>query len=185
MTLILAKWTLDEYHQLVAAGILDDRKVELVRGDIVEMATEGELHAYSCHESGEYLTQLMGEQASVRQAHPVTLPNASEPEPDLAIVQRLGREYRSHHPYPENIFWIIEYADSSLDKDLQVKSSVYAEVGIREYWVVNLKDMQLIVCRHPQNSQYTTKTILTTGTIQPLAFPNLEISVDRLLRSES
>lgn len=182
MTLTIAKWTLDEYHQLVASGILDDRKVELIRGDIVEMATEGELHAYSCDEAGEYLMQLMGEQAKVRQAHPVTLPNDSEPEPDLAIVQRLGREYRSHHPYPENIFWIVEYADSSLDKDLQIKSSVYAEVGIREYWVINLQAMQLIVFRDPQNSEYTSKTILTTGTIQPLAFPNLDISVDTILR---
>ena len=181
MTLTIAKWTLDEYHQLVAAGILDDRNVELLRGDVVGRATEGEPHAYSCHESGEYLTQLMGERASVRQAHPVTLPNNSEPEPDLAIVQRLGREYRSHHPYPENIFWLIEYADSSLDKDLQVKSSVYAEVGIREYWVVNLKEMQLIVFRDPQNGEYTSKTILATGTIQPLAFPDLAISVDLIL----
>jgi len=180
MTLTIAKWTLAEYHRLVASGILDDRKVELIRGDIIEMATEGELHAYSTDEAGEYLTQLMGDRAKVRQAHPVTLPNDSEPEPDLAIVQRLGREYRSHHPYPENIFWIIEYADSSLDKDLQVKSSVYAEVGIPEYWVVNLQEMQLIVFRNPQNGAYTSKTIFTTGIIQPLAFPDLDVSVSAI-----
>jgi Uma2 family endonuclease len=73
----------------------------------------------------------------VRQAKPVTLPNASEPEPDLAIVQRLGQEYRQHHPYPENIFWMIEYTEPSLSKDLRIKSGVYAEVGISEYWIVN------------------------------------------------
>lgn len=62
----------------------------------------------SIHEAGEYLMELLGDRVKVRQAHPVTLPNHSEPEPDLAIVQQLGREYQSHHPYPENIFWIIE-----------------------------------------------------------------------------
>ncbi|GAB4343506.1 MAG: hypothetical protein OHK0047_36080 [Leptolyngbyaceae cyanobacterium] len=54
----------------------------------------------------------MGDRAKVRQDNPVTLPNDSEPEPDIGIGQRLGREYRSHHPYSENIFWWIEYAES-------------------------------------------------------------------------
>ncbi|MDX2243518.1 MAG: Uma2 family endonuclease [Leptolyngbyaceae cyanobacterium bins.302] len=184
MTFTTAKWSLDEYHQLVGSGILDDRNLELLRGDLVEMGTEGKLHAYSTDEAGEYLTNLLGDRAKVRQAHPVTLPNASEPEPDLAIVQRLGRQYRSHHPYPENIFWIIEYADSSLDKDLQVKSNIYAEVGIREYWVVNLQAMQLIVFRDPQSGEYHSKTTFTNGTLRPLAFPNLEISVDKLLNAD-
>lgn len=181
MTLTTAKWTLEEYHRLAETGILDDRRVELLKGDIVEMASEGEPHAYSCHEAGEYLTDLLNQQASVRQNHPVTLPNDSEPEPDLAIVQRLGREYRSHHPYPENIFWLIEYANSSLDKDLKVKSKVYAEVGISEYWVINLKTMELVVFRDPQNGEYTSKTILTSGAIQPLAFPDIAVSIDLIL----
>lgn len=181
MTLTIAKWTLEEYHRLRDAEILSDRRVELLKGDIVEMAIEGEFHAYSSDEAGEYLMELLGDRAKVRQAHPITLPNNSEPEPDLAIVQRLGREYRLHHPYPENIFWIIEYADSSLDKDLQVKSNVYAEVGIQEYWVANLKEMQLVVFRDPQNGEYQSTTILTSGTVQPLAFPDLDISVDAIL----
>lgn len=181
MTLTTAKWTIEEYHRLGETGILDDRRVELLKGDIVEMASEGEPHAYSSDEAGEYLTGLLSERAKVRQNHPVTLPNDSEPEPDLAIVQRLGREYRSHHPYPENIFWLIEYANSSLDKDLKVKSKVYAEVGVSEYWVINLKSLELVVFRDPQNGDYISKTILTSGIIQPLAFPDIDVSVDRIL----
>jgi Uma2 family endonuclease len=136
MSVAIAKWTLDEYHRMIAAGLLDHRQVELLKGEIVEMAPEGEPHAYFSSEAGDYLAQLLGERAMVRQAKPITLPNQSEPEPDLAVVQRLGREYLDHHPYPENIFWLIEYADSSLDKDLQTKSQVYAEVGIPEYGFV-------------------------------------------------
>jgi len=181
MTVTLAKWTLEDYHRMIAAGILDDRRVELLNGEIVEMALEGEPHAYSCHEAGEYLTGILNERASVRQAHPVTLPNDSEPEPDLAIVQRLGREYRSHHPYPENIFWLIEYAESSLAKDLETKSKVYAEVGIPEYWVVNLKTMELLVFRDPVDGEYTTKTTLTEGVIYPITFPDVAIAVEAIL----
>ncbi len=181
MTITLAKWTLADYHQMIEAGILDDRQVELLRGEIIEMAPEGEPHAYCSDEAGEYLARLLGDRAKVRHAKPITLPNASEPEPDLAIVQRLGREYRSHHPYPENIFWVIEYSNSSLAKDLDLKFAVYAEVGIREYWVVNLQALQLIVFRNPQNGQYTSQHIVTSGTIQTVAFPDVNVSVDAIL----
>ncbi|MHC5731504.1 MAG: Uma2 family endonuclease, partial [Nostoc sp.] len=115
---------------------------------------EGEPHAYCSHESAEYLADLLGKRAAIRQAKPITLPNDSEPEPDIAIVQPLGREYREHHPYPENILWLIEYANSSLEKDLETKSKIYAEAGILEYWVVNLKKLHLVVFREILDGEY-------------------------------
>jgi Uma2 family endonuclease len=172
MSVTVAKWTIDEYHRMIEAGILCDRKVELLQGEIVEMSPEGEPHAYCSDEAGEYLANLLGDRAKVRQAKPITLPNNSEPEPDLAIVQRLGREYREHHPYPENIFWLIEYANSSLEKDLEIKSKIYADAGIPEYWVVNLQKTHLVVFRDILDGEYATKQIFKTGTIQPLAVAN-------------
>jgi Uma2 family endonuclease len=178
----LAEWTIEEYHRMIAAGILDHRHVELLKGEIVEMSPEGEPHAYFSSESGEYLTRLLGERAMIRSSKPITLPNNSEPEPDIAIVQRLGREYLEHHPYPENIFWLIEYSNSSLDKDLQIKNKVYAEVNIPEYWVVNLKKRQLIVFRDPHDGEYASKfTLLGGTTINPLAFPDVTISIDSIV----
>lgn len=181
MSVSIAKWTLDEYHQMIEAGILDDRRVELLRGEIVEMPPEGELHAFDSNETFKYLLRILDGLADVRSAKPITLPNQSEPEPDLAIVQDLGREYRRHHPYPENIFWLIEYSNSSLSKDLEIKRKIYAEVGIREYWVVNLRKAELIVFREPQNGDYRSEVTRMTGTIAPLAFPEIEISIDRIL----
>ncbi len=58
MTLTTAKWTLEEYHRLAEAGILDDRRVELLKENLVEMALEGEPHADSSDEAGKYLTGL-------------------------------------------------------------------------------------------------------------------------------
>ncbi|MBW4588663.1 Uma2 family endonuclease [Aetokthonos hydrillicola Thurmond2011] len=183
MTVIAAKWTIDEYHQMISAGVLSSRKVELLKGEILEMSPEGEPHAYCSHEAGVYLTNLLGKRATIRQAKPITLPNDSELEPDIAIVQRLGREYREHHPYPENIFWLIEYANSSLEKDLEIKSKIYAESGIQEYWVVNLKKLYLVVFREPLDGQYATKFTVTAGIIQPLAFPDIEVSVAEIINS--
>ncbi|AKG21112.1 Uma2 family endonuclease [Calothrix sp. 336/3] len=183
MTVTNAKWTIDEYHQMIDAGILRDRQVELLKGEIVEMSPEGEPHAYCSDEAGEYLANLLGDMAKIRQAKPITLPNDSEPEPDIAIVQRLGREYREHHPYPENIFWLIEYANTSLEKDLEIKSKIYAQAGIPEYWVVNLKKLHLIVFREPLDGEYGTKFTLTSGTIQPLAFPDMIVEVEQIINS--
>ncbi|MGC1307713.1 MAG: Uma2 family endonuclease [Phormidesmis sp.] len=181
MTVAIAKWTLEEYHQMIELGLLDDKRVELIRGEIVEMPPEGESHAYFSTESGNYLVRRLGERALVRQAKPITLPNASEPEPDVSIVRPLGREYLSHHPYPENIFWLIEYSNSSLAKDLNLKAQVYAEVEIAEYWVVDLKARSLIVFREPQAGQYTARTAYTEGQLTPLAFPDISISVSAII----
>jgi Uma2 family endonuclease len=181
MTVTVAKWTVDEYHRIIAAGILDDRRVELLKGEIIEMSPEGQPHAYFSSEAANYLVRLLGDRAMIRSAKPITLPNYSEPEPDIAVVQNLGREYLEHHPYPENIFWLIEYSESTLDKDLGIKSQVYAEVNISEYWVVNLQKRELIVFRNPQNREYTSRSTFTEQTIYPLAFPDLAISVDLIV----
>ncbi|MBD2523931.1 MULTISPECIES: hypothetical protein [unclassified Nostoc] len=58
MTFIVAKWTIEEYHRMIDAGILSDRKVELLKGEIVEISPEGEPHAYCSDEAGEYATKL-------------------------------------------------------------------------------------------------------------------------------
>jgi Uma2 family endonuclease len=179
--LIPARITLEQYHRMVDAGVWDDCHVELLDGVVVEMSPEGMPHAHDSSDMTEYLTKLLGDRAQVRDGHPITLPGGSEPEPDIAIVQRLGKEYRTHHPYPENIFWVIEYSNSSLDKDLGVKAKIYASEGIPEYWVVNLKKNVLIVFRDPVDGKYQSRQEFTTGTISPLAFPDVTIAVARLL----
>ena len=181
MTVVAAKWTLEEYHQMIASGVLDNRRVELIRGEIIEIAPEGQPNAYSVSESGEYMSQLLGEKAKIRYGHPITLPNQSEPEPDIAVVRRLGAEYFSHHPYPENIFWLIEHSNTSLDKDLNLKSCAYAEAKIKEYWIVNIPAASLIVFREPLNGQYQTQSTYTGGSIRALAIPKNPNSVSTII----
>jgi len=177
------KWTVDHYHQAVEAGVFEGAPIELLNGELVEMSPEGVPHAGLNDRSSRYLQRLLGERAIVRVGHPITLPNRSEPEPDLAIVEPLEDIYiDEHHPYPDNIFWIVEYSNSSLQKDLEVKSKVYAEAGIREYWVINLKTRELNVFRNPVNGKYQRQVRLTGGVISPLAFPDVQIDVVRLLR---
>ncbi|KAM3092192.1 Uma2 family endonuclease [Phormidesmis sp. 146-35] len=177
----LYRWTTDRYHLAVEAGIFDDQPVELLNGEIVEMAPEGKPHVFFLDRFANQLRRLLGDRAQVREGHPVTLPNHSEPEPDIAIVRPLNEVYLEHHPYPEDIFWLIEYSDSSLKKDLEVKSKVYASATILEYWVVNLQKMELVVFRDPMDGEYRSQLTLTSGTIAPLAFSEIQIEIGRLM----
>ena len=127
------------------------------------------------------MRRLLGDQATIRSGKPITLPDHSEPEPDIAIVQKLGREYLTHHPYPENIFWLIEYSNSSLEKDLNIKIKIYAQAGIKEYWVVNLKKRQLVVFTEPQDGDYANKSTYSEGVIYPIAFSKIAINVNSMV----
>ena len=182
MTVTTAKWTLEQYHQMIEAGILDNQPVELLNGEIIIMPPEGEFHADGSTETRDYLIQLLGDRAQIRESHPITiLSSNSEPEPDLAIVRRRAERYQDHHPYPEDIFGLIEYSNTSLKKDLDAKAKAYAAANIPEYWVVNLKAMELVVMRDPIDGEYRSQITLTQGTIQPIAFPDVTVSVRRLL----
>lgn len=182
MTVTLAKWSLDEYHQMIESGILAGRHVELLNGEIIEMAPEGPEHAQLNTDAADYLRQLLGSRVLIRDAKPITLPNSgSEPEPDIAIVRPLRELYRTQHPYPEHIFWLIEYANSSLAKDLKSKRKAYASAGIAEYWVVNLKKGQVVVLRLPASGDYQRETTAVEGVLSPLTFPDVKVSVQRLL----
>jgi Uma2 family endonuclease len=180
MSITIAKWTIEQYHELVTTGILDDRRVELLEGDIVEMAPEGMPHAVYCGRTVKYLRNLLGDRAEIRETHPITLPNNSEPEPDVAIVRSPDTQYLAHHPYPEDIFWLIEYSDTTLAKDINTKQRIYAQAGILEYWVVNLQASELIVFRAAGNEGYQTKTKFNSGSTSPLSFPDIEVEVRRL-----
>ncbi|MEM9135790.1 MAG: Uma2 family endonuclease [Cyanobacteria bacterium P01_F01_bin.42] len=182
MAVATYKWSIERYHEAVEAGVFRDQAVELLRGDLVAMSPEGIPHAGLSSDCADELRRLLGDRVKVREGKPITLPNASEPEPDIAIVQPLGEVYhKKHHPYPKDVFWVIEYSNTSLEKDLTVKSQVYAEVGIEEYWVVNLKARELVLFRCPVDGEYQTRQTLDDGAVSPQAFPGVEVRVSVLI----
>ncbi len=145
------------------------------------MSPEGIPHASKRTKAQEYLAKLLGDNVQLRIAAPITLDDGSEPEPDLAIVRRQDDEYALHHPYPDDIFWVIEYSQSSLEKALGIKAEIYAAANIPEYWVTNLKENKLVIFCDPVNGIYQSQQELTFGQISPVAFPDIAIEVARLL----
>ncbi|MDG2992239.1 Uma2 family endonuclease [Candidatus Synechococcus calcipolaris G9] len=176
----LAKWSVEDYHRMVEAGILCSRSVELLAGEIVEMSPETPIHYTTAKRGAKYLEELLLGKADVRFNGPITLAD-SEPEPDIAVVRLPESAYNNRHPSPQDIFWIVEVAKTSLKKDSEVKAAIYAMAGIQEYWVLDLSAQQIIVFRNPQADQYIEDYTIAEGTITSLAFPDISVSVKRLL----
>jgi Uma2 family endonuclease len=178
----LAKWTIEDYHTMIESGVLRDRKVELLESEIIEMSPETPIHYNTASQNSNYLRDILQGKAAVRFNGPITL-DTSEPEPDIAIVRLPESIYSARHPGPEDIYWLIEVAKTSLIKDLDPKTAIYAAANLPEYWVLDLANPRLIVFREPQGRKYRSEQIFQAGTLSPLAFPNLRIKIDQLLGS--
>lgn len=177
MTTFLHRWALEDYHHIVETGVLSESDCELLRGSIIDMPPEGPEHAHRCETTARYLERSLGEGWISRQGKPITLTD-SEPQPDIAIVR--DRDYSTQHPTSEDIILIVEYARTTQKKDTGIKREIYAEAGISDYIVADLKDPKVIHYSNPINGQYTTQQTLNTGFIQ---IGQIQIDVQRLLRS--
>ena len=184
------KFTIDEYHRLGELGFFgEDDRVELIRGEIIEMPTKKTPHSVCNTLLVQELVLLLGKRATVRGQEPIILPSDSEPQPDVAIVKNKQDNYLSSHPQPEDILLVMEIADSSLNYDRETKSSLYAEDNITYYWLFNLINHQLEMYSEPyQNQQgetgYRFKRIaLPNEVVQLPCFPDLSLDLSSIFPS--
>lgn len=183
MSLIkLRLWTVDDYHRMAEAGILTTSdRVELLEGQIVEMSPQLPPHAATTQRVARYLDRLLEAIAYIRMQLPVTLKPNSEPEPDIAVVRIDPNEYVERHPTPDDIFLIIEVADSTLLSDRKQKASIYAKAGVLDYWVLDVNTHQIYLFREPRTTGYQRESVIgKDSTLVPVAFPTVQISSNRL-----
>ncbi|MBN3878943.1 MULTISPECIES: Uma2 family endonuclease [unclassified Nostoc] len=145
MSLTTAKrFTIAEYHRLAELGFFEENdRVELIKGEIIQMAAKGTPHSVCSTRLYRELFKLVLEEAILRGQEPIIIPNDSEPEPDLVIVRNRPDDYLEAHPSPSDVLLVIEISNSTLKYDQDVKLSVYAEAGISDYWIFNLVDNYL------------------------------------------
>jgi Uma2 family endonuclease len=180
------RFTIDEYHRLIELEFLKESdRIELIRGELIQMVAKGTPHTVCGSILCRQLDRLLGDRVVIRGQDPITLPNQSEPEPDVAIARGKDEDYLAHHPYPEDIFLVIEISDSTLDYDQTTKLEIYAEAEIFDYWIVNLNVRQLERYSQPyQNAQgkfnYLSKQISLPH--QSVAIPGFEDVLLDLIR---
>lgn len=155
MTTVTPKrFSVTEYHRLIELGFLQaNERIELIRGQIIQMAAKGTPHSV-CNTLllGELFT-LLQKQATVRNQEPIILGNDSEPEPDIVIVHNRGDRYLNSHPGTTDILLVIEVSDFTLKYDRETKLSLYAESGINNYWLFNLVANCLEAYSQPYQTQ--------------------------------
>jgi Uma2 family endonuclease len=148
-------FTVDEYHRMGETGILgEDDRVELIEGQIIEMNPIRSAHAARVKRLNRLLVRRLGTRAIVQVQDPVVLSRFSEPEPDLAVLKPRADFYASRHPEAADVLLIVEVADTSRGFDRSVKAPLYARVGIRELWVVDVIEEIVQVHRKPQRGAY-------------------------------
>ena len=165
----LLEFTYRDLLELERVGILGDKRVELLGGQLVVM-TVNPPHAAAVAHLNRRLSAALSERAQVIVQSPLRLSSDLSdkdlPEPDLMLVTDPEKVYPDH-PHPEDVFLLVEVSDSTLLKDRTLKLALYAQHAIPEYWIVNLKDKRLEVYTEPRGDEYLNRQ--TYGLFDPVA----------------
>ena len=178
-------FTRAEYYAMAEAGIIGyDERTQLIKGVIVAMAAMGNRHAAAIEAAPEafLLNGIAQRGASVRSQTPIRISETLDPEPDVMILKRRDDRYAQDAPRPEDVLLIVEISDSTLNYDVDVKTPLYAAAGVPELWIMNLREDAIDSHSDPSPDGYrVTRRYRIGDTIAPLAFPDVEIEVSRLI----
>jgi len=173
----LYRMTVDEYERLVAAGALDDPKIELLDGYLVRKMGKKPRHSTRSERLRRLLEKGLPLPGGwhVRQEQPVKIPEYNEPEPVLAITRGEVEDYEDRHPDPGDVALIVEVADSSLARDQGRKWVAYARGGIPVYWIINLVDHRVEVYSDPGPDGYRSSQVLKAGQDLPVVIEGTDV----------
>ena len=174
-------WTRDQCEQLERAGLLDQQRLELVDGELINKMGKNRPHVNAMAMMVKWLSQffdleLVNQEASIDVA-PEDNPT-NEPQPDLVVLKKPTYLISTANPRPEDVHLVIEISDTSLYFDLTKKAALYARAGILEYWVLDVSAHKLFVHRDPQAGKYQSITeYAEQESVAPLAAPDAQFLI--------
>ncbi len=186
LTLPTTRITVREYERMDRAGMFGHRRVELVAGRIYRMAPQLDPHMMAVSMGTEALLKIRRATDWVVIQGTLRLDRYSAPDPDLMLLPvPLGTP---HEEWPSPIL-LIEISSTTYKRDSVVKLKKYAQSGIADYWIENLKADRIEVYRRPVNPTgklrdcgYESVTHYGRGEeISLLARPEVMLAVDDLL----
>jgi Uma2 family endonuclease len=188
MSLLMEVWpqrhriTVDEYHRMAEVGLLaPDARVELIEGEIIDMAPIGPQHSSVVNQLLRLLMRAVGDLAIVQSQGAVRLNLRNEPEPDIALFVPRDDFYRHRHPTGSDTLLVIEVSESSLRYDRQIKVPLYARHGVPEVWVVDLVNGRLLTWRSPVAGEYQQQISTDAPGIVPItALPGIAVDLSGL-----
>ena len=149
------RFSIHEYRRMIEVGVLaEDEHVELLDGVIAPMSPTSPRHAAQVARLGELLRSRLGGRAQVREEKAIVLGPASQLEPDLAIVRARPDFYAGSHPTARDVLFLVEVAETSLERDRGVKLTLDAAAGVPSVCVLDLPGHRLWVASAPRGSEY-------------------------------
>lgn len=181
-TLTRHRFTVREYARMREAGIFtEDDRVELLDGEIFVMRPIGPLHVGIVNKLNKILSRQVGDAAIVSVQNPIQLNDYAEPQPDIALLAPQDDFYTSALATPDDVFLVIEIADTSLEYDREQKLPRYAAAGISEVWIVAVNQQMIEQYTTPVQSTYThMHTILAGHAIQATQLSAVHFTTDQL-----
>jgi Uma2 family endonuclease len=178
------KLSVDEYESLADAGVLKDRRVELINGWLVRKMTTKPPHVVAVDATRQAIAAKLPAGWWLREEKPVRIPEFDEPEPDISVVRGSRHDYSARHPGPGDIELLVEVSDTSLAWDRNEKRAAYARAQVPTYWILNLVDRRLEVFTSPVSGAYQTSQVFEPNDRVPLLIAGAQaawISVADLL----
>jgi Uma2 family endonuclease len=175
-------FTVAEYMAMGEAGILGEHeRIELLAGEIIEMAPIGNRHLFATDALTMLLAPALVGQAVVRVQGSIQLDDYGAPEPDI-VVLRPRPDYYAGPAMPTDVLLLIEVADSSLEYVRGFKLALYAAAGIPEVWIANLRTGEVEACANPVGTEYASvRTVSADGSISPQAFPDVALELSQFM----
>ncbi len=176
--------TVRELADMVRRGEIDeDERLELVEGRLVSYSPpQDPPHAGIARDMPFLVRDRLRGRAVFSAEKPLIISPDTQLEPDLAILALREDRYRTSHPQAGDVHCVIEISDSSLRHDRTVKLRLYAEAGIPEYWIVDVRTTKIEICRSPHDAQYRDRRVAERAdTVAFVAFPDVVFTVDELL----
>jgi Uma2 family endonuclease len=171
-----------DYYRMWEIGLFaPDARIELIEGEIIDMAPIGSPHCGAVGWLNEMLRDTLQERVIVWPQSVIRLAEFSHPQPDIALLERRKDFYRSEHPGPSDTFLIIEVSDSSLRMDQMVKVPLFAHFEVPEMWIVDLVHERLHVHRSPRDGEYTeVSSVEKPGPTALSALPGVTVDLSDL-----
>jgi len=170
--------SVDEYYRMAEVGLLaPDAKVELIDGEVIDLAPVGTKHFYLVNLLTKILGRTIGERAILSVQQPIRLSSDSEPQPDLALLKPPAENYLKALPDGSDVLLLIEVSDTTLRYDLEVKAQLYARNGVPEVWVIDINTKTLHRLRQPNAEQYASIARLQAGRVEIAALPGVSIDI--------
>jgi len=170
------------YHRMIEAGVFaEGDRVGRIEGELHALPPINAGHAGKNKRLNRFFSRFVQDRAIVAVQDPLTLPEHSEPEPDLMLLRPRDDFYERTHPSPSDALLVIEVADTSLRYDPNIKIPLYAAHGVPETWLLDLTGRRIEVYRDPGPEGY--RQILLPDRdplIAPLLLPEVRFQVAEL-----